>query len=164
MIELLYQASQAGVKVDLLVRSMCCLKPGIKGVSENISVQSIVGRYLEHSRLYYFYNGEAEELYMGSADLMPRNLDHRVEVVFPVENRQHLRYLRDKILDTYLHDNVRARVMREDGAYLRLEPAGEERAVDIQDFLMKNSKAKESKKLSLTPIHSPLIIAGSCNK
>jgi polyphosphate kinase len=85
-IELLYEASRAGVKVDLLVRSMCCLKPGIKGVSENVNVVSIVGRYLEHSRLYYFHNNGVEEIYMGSADLMPRNLDHRVEVIFPVEN------------------------------------------------------------------------------
>ena len=122
-IELLYEASQAGVKVDLLVRSMCCLKPGIKGVSENMNVISIVGRYLEHSRLYYFHNDGQEEIYMGSADLMPRNLDHRVEVVFPVENAEHVRYLRDKMLEIYLKDNMRARVMQEDGTYLRLQAA-----------------------------------------
>jgi polyphosphate kinase len=160
-IELLYEASQAGVKVDLLVRSMCCMKPGIKDVSENINVLSIVGRYLEHSRLYYFCNDGAEEIYMGSADLMPRNLDHRVEVVFPVESAEHVRYLRDKILDVYLNDNRRARLMREDGTYLRLQPASEEQAVDVQEFLMKNSKAKQSKKVSLTPLHSPPVVAGS---
>ena len=158
LIELLYEASQAGVKVDLLVRGMCCLKPGIKGISENINVLSIVGRYLEHSRLYYFYNGKAEEIYIGSADLMPRNLDHRVEVVFPVENAEHVRYLRDKLLETYLHDNLRARVLCEDGTYLRLQPASGEQAVDVQEFLMKISRAKESKEHSLTPIHSlPLV-------
>ena len=160
-IELLYEASQAGVKVDLLVRSMCCLKPGVKGVSENVNVLSIVGRYLEHSRLYYFYNDGTEEMYMGSADLMPRNLDHRVEVVFPVENAEQVRYLRDKVLDVYLSDNMRARVMQEDGTYLRLQSPGEEKVVDVQEFLMNNSRGKGSKKLSLSPIHSLPAIVGS---
>ncbi|RPJ22400.1 MAG: polyphosphate kinase 1 [Chloroflexi bacterium] len=160
-IELLYEASRAGVKVDLLVRSMCCLKPGIKGVSDNINIISVVGRYLEHSRLYYFYNGGAEEIYMGSADLMQRNLDHRVEVMFPVENVGHVRYLRDKMLNIYLNDNKRARVMREDGTYLRLKPTGEEEAVDVQEFLMQNSRGKDPKKTQLTPLHSPSSIVGS---
>jgi polyphosphate kinase len=160
LIRLLYEASQAGVKVDLLVRGMCCLKPGIKGVSENIKVRSIVGRYLEHSRLYYFYNGKAEEIYLGSADLMSRNLDRRVEVAFPVENVEHIRYLRDKILETYLQDNLRARVMCEDGTYLRLQPASGEQAVDVQELLMKISKTMASKKQSLTQIHSLPSIGG----
>jgi polyphosphate kinase len=153
-IELLYEASQAGVKVDLLVRSMCCLKPGVKGVSDHVNVVSVVGRYLEHSRLHYFYNGGMEEIYMGSADLMPRNLDHRVEVIFPVENADDVRYLRDEILETYLRDNARARVMQENGIYLRLEPPSEEKAVDVQEFLMMNSRGKEPKRLYLSPIHS----------
>ncbi|RPJ28091.1 MAG: polyphosphate kinase 1 [Chloroflexi bacterium] len=160
-IELLYEASQAGVKVDLLVRSMCCLKPGVKGVSDNVNVLSVVGRYLEHSRLYYFYNGGAEEIYMGSADLMPRNLDHRVEVIFPVEDPEHVCYLRDKMLDIYLNDNLRARLMQEDGTYLRIQPPGAENAVDVQEFLMKNSRAKDPKKLYLSPIHSLSSTAGS---
>ena len=135
-IALLYEASQAGVKVNLLVRSMCCLKPGIKGISENISVTSIVGRFLEHSRVYYFYNGGQEEIYMGSADVMQRNLDHRVEVVFPVESAHHIRYLRDHMLEIYLKDNTRARVMQEDGTYVRLQPPSDEKAVDVQKSLM----------------------------
>ena len=136
MIQMLYLASQAGVQVDLLVRGMCCLRPGIKGVSENIRVLSIVGRYLEHSRIYYFQNNGKEEIYLGSADLMPRNLDHRVEVVFPLEKPEHIRHVRNNILQTYLKDNVRARMMNSDGSYTRLKP-GDER-VDVQERLMLN--------------------------
>jgi polyphosphate kinase len=139
-IALLYEASQAGVKVDLLVRSMCCLKPGVKGVSENINVISIVGRYLEHSRVYYFQNGGREEIYIGSADLMTRNLDHRVEVVFPIENEKNVRYIREKMLDVYLKDNTHARTMHEDGTYARLQPAGDDKVVDVQEFLMNGSR------------------------
>jgi len=143
-IELLYEASQAGVKVDLLVRSMCCLKPGMKGVSENINVVSIVGRYLEHSRVYYFHNGGKEEIYTGSADLMTRNLDHRVEVVFPVESAVQVRYLRDKMLETYLRDNTRARVMQKDGSYVRVKLQGEDKSVDVQEFFMNHSRGKKT--------------------
>jgi polyphosphate kinase len=143
-IELLYEASRAGVKIDLLVRSMCCLRPGIKGVSENVNVVSIVGRYLEHSRLYYFYNGGQEEVYIGSADLMQRNLDHRVEVLFPLENTDHVRYVRDKMLDTYLKDNTRARVMQEDGTYVRLKASSEDKAVDVQEFFMNHYRGRKA--------------------
>ncbi len=138
MIQLLYEASQAGVKVDLLVRGMCSLRPGVKGVSDHIKVFSIVGRYLEHSRMYYFLNGGKEEIYLGSADLMQRNLNHRVEVVFPVENPKHVRYLKDEVLQSYLKDNLRARVMQGDGTYNRLTPEKEDKTMDIQDWLMKN--------------------------
>jgi len=136
MIQLLYQASQAGVRVDLLVRGMCCLRPGVKGVSENIRVVSIVGRYLEHSRLFYFYNDGSEEIYLGSADLMPRNLNHRVEVVFPIESKTHIRHLRDRVLETYLMDNSSARVLQSDGTYARLAPESGKESVDVQEKFM----------------------------
>jgi polyphosphate kinase len=139
-IALLYEASQAGVKVDLLVRSMCCLKPGIKGVSDNVNVISIVGRYLEHSRVYYFCNGGHEEIYMGSADIMQRNLDHRVEVMFPIENKEHIRQIRDEMLDAYLKDNTRARVMQKDGTYIRLKSSDGNKAIDVQEFFMNFSR------------------------
>ncbi len=125
MIQLLYQASQAGVQVDLLVRGICCLRPGIAGISENIRVTSIVGRFLEHSRIYYFRNGGEEEIYLGSPDLMPRNLNRRVEVLFPVEDRRLVRYLRDKVLATYLADNIKARVMQPDATYVRRKQNGD---------------------------------------
>jgi len=136
MIQLLYRASQAGVQVDLLVRGMCCLRPGIKGVSENIRVISIVGRYLEHSRLFYFHNDGREEIYLGSADLMPRNLNHRVEVVFPVESREHIKYLRQHVLETYLKDNTRARILQSNGTYTRLVPEAGKDVVDVQEKFM----------------------------
>jgi len=124
MIRLLYEASQTGVKIDLLVRGMCCLRPGIKDVSENIRVISIVGRFLEHSRIYYFRNAGNEELLLGSADLMPRNIDWRVEVLFPVQDPRLIQHIYHNILCTYLKDNVKARIMQPDGTYKRviLEP------------------------------------------
>lgn len=140
MIQLLYQASQAGVKVDLLVRGMCCLRPGIKEVSENIRVLSIVGRYLEHSRIYYFQNNGEDEIYMGSADLMPRNLNQRVEVVFPVEDRKQIRYLRDKVLENYFKDNTRTRILESNGIYTRSKPETNEKGFDVQAHLMGISK------------------------
>jgi polyphosphate kinase len=136
IIQLLYRASQASVQVDLLVRGMCCLRPGIKGVSENIRVISIVGRYLEHSRLFYFHNDGREEIYLGSADLMPRNLNHRVEVVFPVESKEHIHYLRHRVLDTYLKDNTRARILQSDGTYTRLTPEAGKDIIDVQEKFM----------------------------
>jgi polyphosphate kinase len=118
IIRLLYEASQAGVRVDLLVRGICCLRPGVPGVSENIRVTSIVGRFLEHSRIYYFHNAGRDQVYLGSADLMDRNLNHRVELLFPVENKRLLKRLRDDILATYLADNRNARHMQADGAFV----------------------------------------------
>jgi polyphosphate kinase len=136
MIELLYMASQAGVKVDLFVRGICCLRPGIPGVSDNIQVTSIVGRFLEHSRIYYFYNGGEEEIYLGSADLMPRNIDRRVEVLFPVEDKHMIQFIRDDILAYYSRDNVKARKMSADGTYVRVIPGKEDEPLNIQNWLI----------------------------
>jgi polyphosphate kinase len=124
-IEALYQASQAGVDIDLIVRGMCCLRPGVPGLSENIRVRSIVGRFLEHGRVWYFGNASGvERIYLGSADLMPRNLDRRVEVMVPIEDERLKRRVRDNILATYLRDNVKARVLAADGSYARETPVG----------------------------------------
>jgi polyphosphate kinase len=136
LINMLYEASQASVKVDLLVRGICCLHAGIKGLSDQIRVTSIVGRYLEHSRVYYFLNNEKEEIYLSSADLMTRNLDHRVELMFPVDDPAHMHYLRYDVLENYFKDNVRARIMQPDGSYARVKPANEA-PFDVQDWLMK---------------------------
>ena len=138
IIDLLYQASQAGVRVDLLVRGICCLRPGVKNLSENIRVISVVGRYLEHSRIYYFLNQGAEEIYIGSADLMPRNLNHRVEVIFPIENQEQIRYLRDQVLGAYLKDNSSSRLMQPGGEYKRLKPDGDEKVRNVQKLLMEH--------------------------
>jgi polyphosphate kinase len=136
MIQALYQASQAGVKQDLLVRGICCLRPGIPGISDNISVTSIVGRFLEHSRVYYFHNGGSPECYLGSADLMPRNLDRRVEILFPVEDPALVERLRNEILNTYLGDNVKARIMQPDGTYERRLPASGEGLINGQEWFI----------------------------
>jgi polyphosphate kinase len=132
MIQLLSEASQAGVRVDLIVRGICCLRPGVPGLSENIRVTSIVGRFLEHTRIFWFANGGREEVYLGSADLMVRNLDRRVEILFPVESPRLLRYLRDEVLAGCLADNVKARVMSSDGTWGRPRRREGEEAVDSQ--------------------------------
>jgi polyphosphate kinase len=134
--DLLYRASEAGVRVDLLVREMCILRPGVPGLSDNIRVISVVGRFLEHHRIYYFRNGGAEEIYLGSADLMPRNLDRRVEAVFPVEDEGWRAYLRDDVLGLYLRDNRRAHEMQPDGSYVRLHSAPGQPEVDAQEVLL----------------------------
>ncbi|HUG36485.1 MAG TPA: polyphosphate kinase 1, partial [Candidatus Limnocylindrales bacterium] len=136
---LLYEASRAGVRVDLLVRGICCLRPGLAGISENIRVTSIIGRFLEHSRIYYFRNGGQEEVFLGSADLRPRNLDRRIEVMFPVRSPTLVRRLKDEILDTYLADNVDAREMGGDGSYTRKRPTVGESANDSQAQLLRLS-------------------------
>ncbi len=141
MIQLLYEASQAGVKVDLLVRGICCLRPGIPGISENIRVVSIIGRFLEHSRIYYFHNGAEEEVFVGSADLMPRNLNRRLEVLFPIEDRRLVHQLRDSLLRIYLFDNVKAREMQSDGSYVRRQPGVEEEPISAQSVLLKRRES-----------------------
>jgi len=122
----LYAASKAGVEIDLIVRGICVLRPGIKGLSENIRVRSVIGRLLEHSRVFYFANGgdEAnEEVYIGSADWMMRNLDRRIEVIVPILDADIRRYLRDTFLNAYLKDDVNARLLRPDGSYRRVTPS-----------------------------------------
>ena len=132
MIQLLYQASQAGVKIDLLVRGTCCLRPEMKNVSENIRVTSIVGRFLEHSRVYYFHNGGKEEIYLGSADLMPRNLDRRVEALFPIQDAEMIHRIHDDILRVYINDNIKAHRMCSDGRYERIKPTTKETPLNSQ--------------------------------
>jgi polyphosphate kinase len=119
VIEALYQASQAGVEIDLIVRGLSILRPGVKGLSERIRVRSIVGRFLEHSRIYHFANGGHDEIYLGSADWMPRNLFERCEVVFPVRDPAALARIHDEILPAYLADTVKARLQQGDGSYQR---------------------------------------------
>jgi polyphosphate kinase len=132
----LYQASQAGVHVDLIVRGMCTLRPGVTGLSENIRVRSVVGRFLEHARAYYCWNGANEELYLSSADLRPRNLDRRVELLYPVRDPSILRRLRDEILATELSDTLRAAELTPDGDYVPIPvPEGVKR-IDSQELLL----------------------------
>jgi polyphosphate kinase len=132
IIRALYDASQAGVPIDLLIRGICTLRPGVPGLSDTITVKSIVGRFLEHSRIFYFANGGAGDVYIGSADWMLRNLDRRVEVVTPIRDPKLKAYVKDEILDAYLRDNVKARRLRSDGTYERLQPADGDEPLDCQ--------------------------------
>jgi polyphosphate kinase len=136
LIRTLYRASQEGVRIQLLIRGICCLRPGLPGVSENIEVTSVVGRFLEHSRVYYFHNGGDEELYMGSADLMPRNIDHRVEVLFPVRDPAMVRSIYEGVLRVYLSDNVKARRMLSNGTYTRAKAGPSAARVNSQAALL----------------------------
>ncbi|PID85320.1 MAG: polyphosphate kinase 1 [Chloroflexi bacterium] len=120
IIRALYRASQAGVQIDLIIRGICCLRPGVKGVSDHIRVVSIVGRFLEHSRIYYFHNNGKSEMYVGSADLMPRNIDRRVEVLFPIEEAQMQKTVLKQILEVYLRDTANASTLQADGRYVPL--------------------------------------------
>jgi polyphosphate kinase len=135
-IQALYRASQAGVPIDLQVRGICCLRPGVPGISETITVTSIVGRFLEHARIYYFRNGGQEEVFLGSADLMPRNLDRRVEVLFPVE-APHLRQsILHNILRIHLQDNGQARQLLPDSSYQRLHAPADEPVINSQEWFL----------------------------
>jgi polyphosphate kinase len=138
IIQTLYDASQAGVSIDLIVRGVCLLRPGVAGLSDNIRVRSIVGRFLEHSRVAYFANGGNEEVYVGSADWMPRNLNHRVEVVCPVTDPRLRLHLRDVVLNAYLRDNVNAHELQSDGSYKRARSASEQAQFDSQMFFEGN--------------------------
>jgi polyphosphate kinase len=139
VIEAMYAASQAGVEIDLIIRGVCTLRPGVKGLSENIRVRSIVGRFLEHSRIFQFANGGREEIYMGSADWMPRNLFERCEVVFPVKDKAAKARIQDEILTAYLADTAKARLMQEDGSYVRAKGHG---GFSAQEFLMRLAEGK----------------------
>jgi polyphosphate kinase len=134
IIETLYEASQAGVSIDLIIRGICMLRPGVPGLSDNIRVRSSVGRFLEHSRVIYFANDGNEEIYMGSADWMFRNLSNRVEVVCPIDDPQLRAYLKDEVLQTYLRDNVNARELSPDGLYKPVVPAAGEAPFDSQAY------------------------------
>ena len=135
VIKALYKASQCGVRIDLIVRGMCCLRPGIPGVSHNIYVRSIIGRFLEHSRAYYFFNGGDEQLYLSSADWMERNLDKRVETCFPLEGKKLITRVK-KELEAYLADNTQAWVLQSDGRYQRLQPTGNQNARNAQALMV----------------------------
>jgi polyphosphate kinase len=137
----LYEASQAGIKLDLLIRGICCLKPQVPGLSDSINVYSIVGRFLEHSRAFYFYNNGNPTMYTGSADWMPRNFDRRVEIFFPVEDKTAMQDVFD-ILQLYLKDNVKTRILNSDGTYTRklpdeASPDNEDMFVNIQEYFLK---------------------------
>jgi polyphosphate kinase len=142
-VEALYAASQAGVEIDLIVRGMCSLRPGVKRLSERIRVRSIVGRFLEHSRIFCFANGGAEEIYCGSADWMPRNLVERCEVLFPVTQPELKDRLRNEILKAYLDDNMKARLLQPDGEYIRAPHA--EEPFSAQDYLMQVAEHSEER-------------------
>lgn len=137
-IEALYRASQAGVKVDLQVRGICCLRPGLPGISEEITVTSVVGRFLEHPRIYYFRNGGDEEVLLGSADLMPRNLDRRVEQLFPVDDPRIRQALVETILDTHLRDNQQARRLLPDGTYEHVKAGKKEPPLNSQAWMIEH--------------------------
>jgi polyphosphate kinase len=132
IIDALYRSSQAGVKIDLIVRGSCMLRPGIPGLSETVHVRSIVGQFLEHSRIFYFANGGEEDVYIGSADWMKRNLDRRVEVTTPLLDHSLKRHVRDVVLDAYLRDNVKARILNSDGFYERVPMAPDEAPFNSQ--------------------------------
>ncbi len=146
VIKELYLASQAGVQIDLIVRGICCLRPGIPGISENIRVRSIVGRLLEHSRIFYFANGGNPNLYLSSADWMPRNFNRRIETMFPVEEP----HIRDEIINyflpAYLKDNVKARILQSDGSYLRVTRQENEEPFNAQEAFIEMSRAEIEKR------------------
>jgi polyphosphate kinase len=163
IIQALYRASQAGVEIDLIVRGICALRPGVRGVSDRIKVRSIVGRFLEHSRIYYFSNGGDEEIYMGSADWMPRNLYERVEVLVPLRDELLRERVRREILDAYLADNRKARILLRDETYIRAwqpvrgarrrKPPIGAAAFNAQDFLISVAEGKQP--AALPPLVTP---------
>ena len=140
IIRALYRASMAGVRIRLQIRGVCCLRPGVKGISDNISVTSIVGRFLEHARVYWFNANGESRLYIGSADLMPRNLDRRIEVLTPILDPGLRDTLRNDILETHLRDNTQTWRLQEDATYRRLEPGKNQDAINAQAYMMRRSR------------------------
>lgn len=147
LISALYEASQQGVEIDLIIRGICCLVPGVQGLSENIRVRSIVGRFLEHSRLFYFYNNGEEEMYLSSADFMQRNLDRRVEIAFPILDPNLKSELFKNVLRSGLKDNLKARILRPDYTYELIKPNGEDKKVDSQEWIMNHTAKAHTKAL-----------------
>jgi polyphosphate kinase len=155
LVRALYRASRAGVKIDLIVRGACCLRPGVAGWSDNIRVVSLVGRFLEHSRIYYFANGGEDEVYLGSADLMERNLDRRVEVVFPVEDRGWAAEIRDEIIPAYWRDTTNAWELLPDGTFRRIEPALGDTPFDVHSWLINRYKPPPDWALAGVRVNGP---------
>ena len=153
IIQALYRASQAGVKIDLQIRGICCIRPGILDLSENISVSSIVGQFLEHSRIFYFHNGGKKIVYMGSADLMPRNLNRRIEILFPVLDPDIKTTILQTLLPLHMRDNVRAWVMESSGVYTRRTHSPDHEVFDAQDWMLKHrgiwNELREEEKFSV---------------
>lgn len=139
-IRALYAASREGVQIDLIIRGVCCLRPGVKGWSETVSVVSIVGRFLEHSRCFYFENNGAPKIFIGSADAMERNFDRRVEVIAPIESPELISYIRDDVLSRYLRDTVNARRLEPDGTWVPVKPAKGEEPFDVQQWFLQSSR------------------------
>jgi polyphosphate kinase len=165
VIQALYRASQAGVEIDLIVRGQCALVPGLRGLSSRIRVRSIVGRFLEHSRIFYFENAGEPEIYLGSADWMQRNLYERVEVLFPLKDEELRRRIKDEILPAYLADTRAARLLGADGKFSRTRASRNGRGISVQEHLMRAAQqatspfdahaAKVRSKL-LTPVYTVL--------
>jgi polyphosphate kinase len=155
----LYRASQAGVDIDLIVRGICALRPGVRGVSDRIRVRSIVGRFLEHSRIYYFLNNGSEEIYTGSADWMPRNLYERVEVLTPIRDPLLRDRVRHEILQVYLADTAKTRLLQKDGSYVHARDRQRKRkgkvqpGFNAQEFLIGLAEGKSS--LEVIPVSTP---------
>ncbi len=143
IIAALYEASSYGIPIDLIVRGICCLVPQVPGLSENIRVRSIVGRFLEHSRIYYFYNNGKEDMYLSSADIMPRNLDRRVETTFPIEDKKLKVFLKKNILDIALADTEKSRILLPTGKYVFNHPVVHQRKINLQELLMKEAEDQQ---------------------
>jgi polyphosphate kinase len=168
VIQALYRASQAGVEIDLIIRGQCALVPGLRGVSSRIRVRSIVGRFLEHSRIFYFENAGEPEIYLGSADWMQRNLYERVEVLFPLKDASLRRRIKEQILPAYLADTRAARLLGADGKFSRTRTGRNGHGISVQEHLMRaaqhvaspfDTHAAKTRSKLLTPVYT--VLAGS---